>query len=48
MGKITADMIEDWEKESLIDAIGNCLELNDLFLERYCNSVEPETRTNKE
>jgi len=37
MNKITADMIEDWEKESLIDAIGNCIELNDLFLERYCN-----------
>jgi hypothetical protein len=34
---ITTDMIEDWESESLIEAIGNCIELNDLFLERYCN-----------
>jgi len=37
MNKITTDMIEDWEKESLIDALGNCIELNDLFLERYCS-----------
>ena len=37
MNKITAEDVENWEKEMLIDAIGNCIELNDLFLERYCN-----------
>ena len=37
MSKISNDQILDWEAESLIDAIGNCFELNDLFLERYCN-----------
>lgn len=37
MNKITADMVEEWEADSLIEAIGNCLELNDLFLERYCS-----------
>ena len=37
MDKITADDIMRWEKDALIDALGNCIELNDLFLERYCN-----------
>lgn len=37
MKKITAQMIEEWEAESLLDAIGNCIELNDLFLDRYCS-----------
>ena len=37
MSKITNDQILDWEANSLIEAIGNCIELNDLFLERYCN-----------
>ncbi len=35
--KITSDMILEWEADSLIDAVGNCLELNDIFLKRYCN-----------
>lgn len=37
MDKITADMVEDWEKDQLLEAIGCEIELNDLFLERYCN-----------
>ena len=37
MSKISNDQILDWEADSLIDAIGNCLELNDSFLEKYCN-----------
>lgn len=36
MSKITAEMVERWELDSLADAIGNCLELNDEFLSRYC------------
>lgn len=39
MNKITSDMVEEWEAESLLDAIGNCIELNDEFLNRFC-SVE--------
>lgn len=35
-GKITTEMVESWELQSLADAIGNCLELNDEFLDRYC------------
>ena len=34
--KITTEDVENWELESLSDAIGNCLELNDDFLSRYC------------
>lgn len=34
--KITVDDIYSWELQSLGDAIGNCLELNDDFLSRYC------------
>ena len=37
MSKISNEQILEGEADSLIDAIGNCLELNDLFLERYCN-----------
>ena len=36
MSKITAEMVERWELDSLAEAIGNCLELNDEFLSRYC------------
>lgn len=36
MTKITAEMVERLELDSLADAIGNCLELNDEFLSRYC------------
>ena len=36
MSKITAEMVEQWELDSLAEAIGNCLELNDEFLSRYC------------
>jgi hypothetical protein len=36
MEKITADMIQEREADSLIEALGNCLELNDDFLSRYC------------
>jgi hypothetical protein len=36
MEKITSDMVERWEIDSLADAIGNCLELNNDFLSRYC------------
>lgn len=36
-GKITSDMVEEWEADSLLDAIGNCLELNNCFLDRYCS-----------
>ena len=34
--KVTADQVMEWEAESLIDAVGNCLELNDEFISRYC------------
>jgi hypothetical protein len=34
--KITTDDIVSWEIQSLGDALGNCLELNDDFLGRYC------------
>jgi hypothetical protein len=34
--KITNEMIKEWEAESMIDALGNCLELNAEFIERYC------------
>lgn len=36
MSKITAEMVERWELDSLADAIGNCLKLNNDFLSRYC------------
>lgn len=36
MSKITVEMVENWELQSLADAIGNCLELNDDFISRYC------------
>jgi hypothetical protein len=36
MSKITTDMVENWEIENLASAIGNCLELNNDFLSRYC------------
>ncbi len=36
MNKITSDMIEEWEAESLLDARGNCIELNEDFLSQYC------------
>lgn len=34
--KITADDARNWELESLAEAIGNCLELSDEFVGRYC------------
>ena len=34
--KVTPEMIMDWEAESLIDAIGCELPLDDDFLDRYC------------
>lgn len=34
--KLTADDIERMELDGLAEAIGNCLELNDDFLSRYC------------
>lgn len=36
MSKIKTDMVENWELESLADAIGSCLELNDDFIAKYC------------
>lgn len=36
MSKITMEMIEKWELDSLANAIGNCLSLNNDFLSRYC------------
>ena len=39
MSKITTEMVENWELESLADAIGNCLPLNDEFLDRYCGEA---------
>lgn len=35
--KITAEQIQEWEATQLIGALGNCLELNDLFLDRYAS-----------
>lgn len=35
--KITAEMIEEWEANSLIEALGHEIELNDEFLDRYCS-----------
>ena len=32
-----AEQIVEWEAQALGDAIGNCLELNEEFLERYCS-----------
>jgi predicted CopG family antitoxin len=32
-----AEQIIEWEAQSLSDAIGNCIELNQEFLERYCS-----------
>ena len=37
MKKITSEDIEEQEANSLLDAIGNCLELNNDFLARYCS-----------
>ena len=34
--KITVDNAIEWELNSLADAIGNCLELNEDFIGRYC------------
>lgn len=34
--KITNEQIENWEAESMIDSLGNCLELNNEFIKRYC------------
>jgi hypothetical protein len=34
--KLTADIVVEWELQSLGEAIGNCLALNDDFLDRYC------------
>jgi hypothetical protein len=34
--KITVDVAISWELQTLADAIGNCLELNDEFIRRYC------------
>lgn len=34
--KISNEQIEQWESESMIDALGNCLELNSEFIARYC------------
>ena len=31
------NQIIEWEAQALGDAIGNCLELNDNFLDRYCS-----------
>jgi hypothetical protein len=36
--KITVDNAIEWELQSLADAIGNCLELNDDFIGRYCGA----------
>jgi hypothetical protein len=37
--KITAEQAVEWEIESLRDAIGNCIELNDTFLARNCSDT---------
>ena len=34
---IKTDDILEWEADSIIDAIGNSIELNDTFLKLYCN-----------
>jgi len=34
---ITNEDILEWQAESIKDAIGNCIELNNTFLDRYCN-----------
>ncbi len=34
--KTTAEQVEKHEVEMITDAIGNCLELNDDFLDRHC------------
>lgn len=34
--KVTPEMVRDWEAESLIDAIGCELPVDDDFLDRYC------------
>ena len=39
MSKITTEMVENWELESLADAIGNCLPLNDEFIKRHCGEA---------
>ena len=39
-----AEQIVEWEAQALGDAIGNCLELNEEFLERYCSKELAEWR----
>lgn len=36
--KITTDDIEEQEATSLIEALGNCIEMNDEFLKRNCSA----------
>src|ERR1022692_1767123 len=36
--KITNEQIEQWEIESMADAVGNCLELNNEFVVKYCGA----------
>lgn len=38
-----AEQIIEWEAQALADSIGNCLELNQEFLERYCSKELAET-----
>lgn len=38
MQKVTAEMVQNWEIQTIADAIGNSLELNDGFLDRYCGT----------
>lgn len=35
--KLTVEDIEEFEAQTLLEALGNCLELNDEFLSRYCS-----------
>jgi hypothetical protein len=35
--KLTAENIEEQEADTLIEALGNCLELNNDFLDKYCS-----------
>jgi hypothetical protein len=37
MEKISSEQIMEWEKDSIISELGYGLELNDYFLDRYCN-----------
>ena len=39
MNKITTEQAVQWEIDSIQDALGNCIELNDDFITRYCSET---------